>query len=167
MHSLTSVAKSIGVPRSTLRGRLKGVKTRKVINQEGQKLTPQQEAILESHIIFLCQLQCIPTSQKVMNLATKILRQSVPSAKPLTSTWLTLFYKRSRFLVKKKRGVLDLPRVRESGDRLIHFYRVIHKDLHFCPQHAKVTSYLGFFHVIHLSLYGQFFSEISCKKVVI
>ncbi|RPB04682.1 hypothetical protein L873DRAFT_1277707 [Choiromyces venosus 120613-1] len=79
VHSLQDVAKALGISRSTLHDHISGAQSHEIISTEAQFLTPRQEVILESPIIFLAQMKCFPSSQKVRGMAAKVLRQLHPT----------------------------------------------------------------------------------------
>ena len=116
------VAKATGVSYRSLQRRLMGNQTAAERNSNAQLLMPVQESVLEAYIIYLAQNQNIPTGRRVRELALKILQVADPSAPLPSSTWLSAFIHRSRFLERKRHGKLDFPRVRESGERLIGLF---------------------------------------------
>ena len=116
------VAKATGVSYRNLQPRLLGNQTAAERNSNAQLIIPVQESVLEAYIIYLAQNQNIPTGCQVRELALKIRQVADPTAPLLSSTWLSVFIHRSKFLERKKHAKLDFPCVRESVEWLIGLF---------------------------------------------
>ncbi|VVT46233.1 uncharacterized protein SAPINGB_P001112 [Magnusiomyces paraingens] len=121
-HTLVEISKSFDVPYSTVRDRLHGIRPLATAQAENQLLMPIQESILVDHIINLCQLKSNPTSKSVMEMAGKILHLENPEKPQPSRSWLNGFIERSGVLVRSKRGIIDVPNVREGGEHLIQLF---------------------------------------------
>lgn len=120
--SLQKICKLMTVSHTTMKRRLAGVQPRQQYNQQLQILSPEQELLLEEHILELAKQMTIPTSLDVREMAASYLRLFNPLATVPSKTWLTGFLKRSSILVRTKRNTIDVPRIRENGDSLIHLF---------------------------------------------
>lgn len=115
----TRVATNYEVSPTTVRRRLAGGRSREEAAVASRLITPEQEQILESHIIFLSQMNCPPTGFAVRSLAGQMSGQADHVA---SQNWLKGFIKRCHFLEHTRLGKVDLPRVRKNPTKLIDLF---------------------------------------------
>lgn len=118
-ESPAKVATAFEVSASTVKRRLAGGRSRAEAAIASRLLTERQEYVLESHIIFLSQMNCPPTGKAVRKLAAQMSGSGSESA---SHNWLKGFISRSQFLEQTRVGKIDLPRVRKNPKRLIDLF---------------------------------------------
>ncbi|KAL2109771.1 hypothetical protein VUR80DRAFT_2036 [Thermomyces stellatus] len=101
---LKSAARRWGIPRSTLRSRIKGHQARSAAFAPYQRLVQEQEKALAHWIFAQAALGCPPTHAQLRGLAQRVLNQAGDN-RPLGVNWIQGFLSRNRDIESLK-GVL-------------------------------------------------------------
>lgn len=115
-YTLVEIAEQFGVQTSTLQRRVHGGRTMSEYHQSCQLLTPAQEQILETYVIYLQENLKSPTRNTVRQLAGYML--GTPNKIP-GYAWFDGFISRSKLLSLSESGKIDFPRIRENREFLI------------------------------------------------
>jgi hypothetical protein len=92
--SQSAAAKAYGIPRGTLRDRLKGATNSATSHQHQQRLTPLQEDFLVDWILEEDARTCPPSHARAREMANRILKMNGDS-QPVGKLWLSHFIKRN------------------------------------------------------------------------
>ncbi|KAI1003024.1 hypothetical protein K3495_g5178, partial [Podosphaera aphanis] len=93
--SQRKAAKKYEAPESTLRGRLAGIRERRISQQYYQRLCPEQEEYLANWILDEDARGCPPTHARTREMAGKILA-SRGNHNPLGKGWISSFLKQNK-----------------------------------------------------------------------
>ncbi|EGX90139.1 Helix-turn-helix, Psq [Cordyceps militaris CM01] len=115
--SVTSSATRWGVPRSTLRHRLKGTKTHAAAAESQQRLSKQLEVQLGGWITTMTAINEPPTHKQVREVATQLLALQ-GDLRPLGKNWVITFLRRNPHIkiMKESTGLLDESAVNGAMD---------------------------------------------------
>ena len=108
--SIHQSAQEYGIPRSTLRNRIKGHQRRSEAFAYQQRLRPVQEELLTTWILAQAALGLPPSHAQVKEFAERILRAQGDS-EPLGKRWLQAFLRRNPALKVQKSRSIDSQRV--------------------------------------------------------
>jgi hypothetical protein len=106
-----AAAKQFGIPRSTLRDRLNGARTRIQRDFDQQTLSPDQETMLADWIIVQYGLGCALSHRQITLAAAALLKHS-GSKKTLSKMWISKFLSRYPKIKTLTRKRIDSQRVK-------------------------------------------------------
>lgn len=91
--SINKCADAYGIPKSTLKGRLKGAQSKTVSNQHQQRLSAEQESFLSEWVLEEDARGFSPSHARLREMASKILKLNGDQI-PLGQLWVTNYLRR-------------------------------------------------------------------------
>ena len=117
-QSVQRAALEWGIPRSTLKNRLKGHQARFSAFSELQRLSPTDESQLAEWIRIQAALGLPPTHQQLKSFAERILRIH-GDLKPLGKNWVQAFIKRNPSVRVQRSRAIDSQRINGASTNVI------------------------------------------------
>ena len=112
-QSLKSVIKKSGLPRSTLRGRVKGSEPHSIAAESQQRLSKVQEEHLTQWVLTQEALALPPTHAQIREFAQRVLAIKGDN-QPLGKRWIQAFLKRNLILRTKRARTIDSKRINSA-----------------------------------------------------
>ncbi|KAL2155927.1 hypothetical protein VTH82DRAFT_669 [Thermothelomyces myriococcoides] len=94
-HSIRSISREFGIPRSTLRHRLDGRQSRSAAAERYQILGREEEELLARLIVVQTNLGVPPTHAEIMEIAGRILKARGAGRTTVGKNWLERFLRRN------------------------------------------------------------------------
>jgi hypothetical protein len=127
IKSQNALAKMYGIPRSTLRNRINGMKQPRESHESQQRLSAIQEEFLVKWIIEQDAQGFPPSHTRTREMATRILRLNGDTL-PLGKGWITNFIKRNSSISSCIGRKIDSKRIQNSQpEQLQKFYEYFHR----------------------------------------
>ncbi|KAF4883786.1 hypothetical protein CGCF415_v015717 [Colletotrichum fructicola] len=116
--SIHKAASAWGIPRTTLRRRIKGAQSRDTAFADQQRLSPTQESHLAEWVRIQAALGLPPTHQQLEDFAERIL-QIHGDTQPLGKNWVQAFIKRNPSVKVQRSRAIDSQRINRASTNMI------------------------------------------------
>ena len=121
-------ARTHGVPRTTLLGRLHGSETRDIANEDNQKLSKDQEAYLVNWVTVQAKLGLPPTHLQIRQAAQRILAASGETEK-LGVNWVMYFARRNPSIKALKGNSIEKERIEAvTREKVEEFFEILNES---------------------------------------
>jgi hypothetical protein len=124
--SYRAAAKAYGIPKSTLRNRLRGATNSANSHQHQQRLTPLQEDFLVDWILKEDARSCPPSHPQAQEIANRILKMN-GDQRPVSKLWLIHFIKRNPRVASVISRKLEASRAKAASPEQIRAFLELFK----------------------------------------